>query len=163
MAFVEFGWTPGVGDGQGGLACCSSWGLKESDTTEWLNWTELLYLNTLNNEINHCFSSDIINIVIMKTIPFELSAWWCTNAYTPSSKFSIRHLMYIMSDIILVSISPWWKAKVNNYLDKVMLTQYAMLGPLTPVWTLWLQLCIYSCKKKIYPERRLVNTEYSRS
>ena len=36
-----FGWTPGVGDGQGGLACCGSWGHKESDTTEWLNWTEL--------------------------------------------------------------------------------------------------------------------------
>ena len=36
-----FGWTPGVGDGQGGLACCDSWGLKESDTTERLNWTEL--------------------------------------------------------------------------------------------------------------------------
>ena len=30
-----------VGDGQGGLACCSPWGCKESDTTEWLNWTEL--------------------------------------------------------------------------------------------------------------------------
>ena len=37
-----FGWTAGVGDGQGGLACCSSWGHKESDTTEWLNWTESL-------------------------------------------------------------------------------------------------------------------------
>ena len=37
----EFEWTPGVGDGQGGLACCSSWGRKESDKTEWLNWTEL--------------------------------------------------------------------------------------------------------------------------
>ena len=36
----ESGWTPGVGDGQGGLACCDSWGRKESDTTEWLNWTE---------------------------------------------------------------------------------------------------------------------------
>ena len=36
-----FGWTLGVGDGQGGLACCSSWGCKELDTTEWLNWTEL--------------------------------------------------------------------------------------------------------------------------
>ena len=36
-----FGWTPGVGDGLGGLACCSSWGRKESDTTERLNWTEL--------------------------------------------------------------------------------------------------------------------------
>ena len=36
-----FGWTPGVGDGQGGLPCCSSWGRKESDTTERLNWIEL--------------------------------------------------------------------------------------------------------------------------
>ena len=36
----EFGWTPGVGDGQGGLACCDSWGRKESDMTERLNWTE---------------------------------------------------------------------------------------------------------------------------
>ena len=40
----EFGWTPGVGDGQGGLACCDSWGHKESDTTEWLNWTELNWM-----------------------------------------------------------------------------------------------------------------------
>ena len=37
----EFGWILGVGDGQGGLACCDSWGCKESDTTEWMNWTEL--------------------------------------------------------------------------------------------------------------------------
>ena len=37
----EFEWTLGVGDGQGGLACCNSWGRKESDVTEWLNWTEL--------------------------------------------------------------------------------------------------------------------------
>ena len=36
----EFEQAPGVGDGQGNLACCSPWGLKESDTTE-LNWTEL--------------------------------------------------------------------------------------------------------------------------
>jgi len=32
--------APGVGDGQGSLACCSSWGCKESDMTEQLNWTE---------------------------------------------------------------------------------------------------------------------------
>ena len=36
----ESEWTPGVGDGQGGLACCDSWGPKQSDTTEQLNWTE---------------------------------------------------------------------------------------------------------------------------
>ena len=35
------GWTPGVVDGQRGLACCGSWCCKESDTTERLNWTEL--------------------------------------------------------------------------------------------------------------------------
>ena len=37
----EFGWILGVGDGQGGLACCGSWGRKGSDTTERMNWTEL--------------------------------------------------------------------------------------------------------------------------
>ena len=36
----EFEWTPGGGDGQGGLVCCSPWGHKELDTTERLNWTE---------------------------------------------------------------------------------------------------------------------------
>ena len=36
----EFGWTPGVGDGQGGLLCCHSWGCKKSDMTERLNWTD---------------------------------------------------------------------------------------------------------------------------
>ena len=40
----ESEWTPGVCDGRGGLACCNSWGLKESDTTERLNWTELNWI-----------------------------------------------------------------------------------------------------------------------
>ena len=34
------GWTPGVGDGQGGLVCCGLWDRKESDKTEQLNWIE---------------------------------------------------------------------------------------------------------------------------
>ena len=42
-----FEWTPGVGDGQGGLGCCNSWGRKELDTTEWLNWTELNYAHAI--------------------------------------------------------------------------------------------------------------------
>ena len=50
----EFEQAPGVGDGQGSLACCSSWGRKESDTTEWLNWNEL---------VNR---SEILNIYIKK-------------------------------------------------------------------------------------------------
>ena len=38
----EFEQTPGVGDGQAGLACCGPWGHKESDTTEQLNCTNLM-------------------------------------------------------------------------------------------------------------------------
>ena len=50
-----FRWTPGVSDGQGGLACCSSWGCKESDMTEWLNWTDWishLFLSLINIQGN---------------------------------------------------------------------------------------------------------------
>ena len=48
----RFRWTPGVGDGQGGLACCDSWGHEELDTTEqlnWLNWKEERFHCTLKN------------------------------------------------------------------------------------------------------------------
>ena len=45
----ESEWTPGVGDGQGGLVCCDSWGHKESDTSEWLNWTEMNW-NQISNK-----------------------------------------------------------------------------------------------------------------
>ena len=49
----ESEWIPGDGDGQGGLACCDSWGRKESDTTDRLDWTELnwtegLYINNVS-------------------------------------------------------------------------------------------------------------------
>ena len=45
----ESEWTLGVGDGQGVLACCNSWGRKESDTTERLNWAELNLFKGVEN------------------------------------------------------------------------------------------------------------------
>ena len=45
-----FGWTLGVGDEQGGLACCGSWGCKEMDMTERLNRTELKVLSVCDSE-----------------------------------------------------------------------------------------------------------------
>ena len=42
--WLDSEWTPGVGDGQGGLACCDSWDRKELDTTELLNWTDHLFI-----------------------------------------------------------------------------------------------------------------------
>ena len=49
-----FGWTPGVGNGQGGLVCCSSWGPKELDTIERLNWTELNWETSGKSEEPSC-------------------------------------------------------------------------------------------------------------
>ena len=51
-----FEWTPGVGDGQGGLVCCNSWSHKESDTTEWLNWTEHVQNEQLFSSFSVIFS-----------------------------------------------------------------------------------------------------------
>ena len=51
----EFEQTPGVCDGHGGLLCYSPWGLKELDTTEQLNWTELVVYNNIHLLI-HSFS-----------------------------------------------------------------------------------------------------------
>ena len=53
----EFEWTLGVGDGQGGLACCESWGRKESDMTEWLKWTELNWCSRNIDLFVHLFNS----------------------------------------------------------------------------------------------------------
>ena len=54
----ESEWTPGVGDGQGGLACCDSWGRKELDTTERLNWTDSYYVSfcCIAKWINYMFT-----------------------------------------------------------------------------------------------------------
>ena len=49
----EFEQAPGVGEGQGSLACCSPWGCKELDMTEWLNWTDMNVNPRLLTIISH--------------------------------------------------------------------------------------------------------------
>ena len=60
----ESEWTLGVGDGQGGLACCDSWGHKESDTTEWPIWSEDNFILRLNT----CIFLRIVYILNVKAI-----------------------------------------------------------------------------------------------
>ena len=62
----EFEWTPGVGDGQGGLACCDSWGRKESDTTEQLNWTEQVQLSVCSLVFSMKFPMDETTVILNK-------------------------------------------------------------------------------------------------
>ena len=71
----ESQWTPGVGDGQGGLACCNSWGCKESDTTEWLNWTWLNWSDIYHN-IGFVLD-DFAHIRVLSTFKVGWAKLWC--------------------------------------------------------------------------------------
>ena len=64
----EFEWTPGVSDGQGGPACCDSWGHKESDMTEWLNWTE----NLLKCSLKYFYSLSSSILLISAHAPYSV-------------------------------------------------------------------------------------------
>ena len=55
----ESEWTPGVGDGQGDLACCDSSGCKESDTTERLIWSDLRFVTVFLSWSNHLLISGL--------------------------------------------------------------------------------------------------------
>ena len=78
----EFEWTLGVGDGQGGLACCDSWCHKELDTTERLNWTERTELKAFALIVGPCFCT----APIMRKIKLVLfNTTKCYESRSPSS------------------------------------------------------------------------------
>ena len=87
----EFGWTPGIGDGQGGLACCDSWGYKELDTNERLNWTKL-------------------NVKMLLMLYSELSLWslMCTwHLESESERRSVVSDSLRVHGILQASILEW--------------------------------------------------------
>ena len=74
---LEFEWTLGVGDRQGDLACCDSWGCKESDMTERLNWTELNWWSRCH--LLYCFGFRFIHrfcVSCLKNILQHLLESW---------------------------------------------------------------------------------------
>ena len=76
----ESDWTPGVGDGQGGLVCCDSWGCKESDMTEPLNWTDrrIMYLLEVyypHLQCKHNKDRDFASAVHHHVSSMHSSAW----------------------------------------------------------------------------------------
>ena len=74
----EFEQAAGVENGQGGLACCSPWGRKESDTTEGLNWTELILELPSDFPYFLQFKSDFCNneFMISSTVSSHSYFWW---------------------------------------------------------------------------------------
>ena len=79
----EFGWTPGIGDGQGGLACCDSWGRKESDMTE-LNIFFFFFFFKEPLPFRDIFCLHVSEFCMLELIPVPLSrmtiytdvVWW---------------------------------------------------------------------------------------
>ena len=102
----EFGETPGVGDGQGGLACCGSWGHKESDTSERLNWTEEYYSSILS----YCLSGAQLSTTVCsysfveseRQLPFlSLFYGWvaCASQVT---------IIWLTTQAILLDMEVYW-------------------------------------------------------
>jgi len=83
----EFGWTPGVSDGQGGLECCDSWGRKESDMTERLNWTALKLSLILSVGFVFCHNDQIFIYSSTKTRLFMKTNFYCNTWWKQPSLY----------------------------------------------------------------------------
>ena len=93
----ESEWTLGVGDGQGGLACCDSWGRIESDTTEQLNWTESFlavlcswFLSTLHPSV-YSLPNPISTFPCFSLCPRRLTGRDCLATWIPLGLASGKH------------------------------------------------------------------------
>ena len=84
----EFEWAPGIGDGQGNLACYSSWGHKELDLAEQLNWTEVNLVPCLcvglslhqvsSSKQDQDFCIVFFSVVVVPVLAFHVAPdiWW---------------------------------------------------------------------------------------
>ena len=72
----EFEPTLGVGDGQGSLVCCSPWGHKDSNMTEWLNWTDRYKDTVLFFKITWYCKSSIFRFKKHDTVLFSKRCFW---------------------------------------------------------------------------------------
>ena len=131
----EFEQALGVGDGQGGLVCCSSWGCKESDMTERLNWIELAHkwLMHIIHQLRPVkwfqiliFKSYISRQVIALAIPFENLFCWSGKDFLPQDRRLILTppcwlcpgpalLAYISQPLCALWLTELWSPRGASY------------------------------------------------
>ena len=90
----EFGWTLWVGDGQGSLVSCGSWDCKESDMTEWLNWTELKIIK--GNLTHILWSNSLHHESIILIIGFVLLTWMSPWKDTKPIVYSVKDIWLVL-------------------------------------------------------------------
>ena len=132
----EFEWTLGVGDGQGGLACCSSWGCKESDTTEQLNLTDDAISQSLPLQPG-LGSVDLFTVSIWDSLLFVLSL------IQPSSK--ARPLIFLLLFFLnlhryMAAINFWITRNRQIYSRQMPALELAIFHQLTSV-NLYFSFC----------------------
>jgi len=84
----DFGWTPGVGDGQGGLVCCNSWGHKESDMTERLIWLTEEDNVTLKSHLTHFMYIKEVKVKSLSRVRLFVTPWTVARQVPLSMEFS---------------------------------------------------------------------------
>ena len=138
----ESEWTPGVDDWQGGLASCNSWGHKESDMTEQLNWTELnwmvLYYYIFWFGVHSCNLSSYLALfpIMFLGLNHENTlrlAWWVDKKYTgenqafPAGTHNMPELRSCNSEVKNTKISSSQKGKTHHFCIRSKLTKYISL------------------------------------
>ena len=126
---LEFEQASGVGDGQGSLVCCSPWGRKESDTTEWLNWT--------------WWNGD----------RWKLWAWRSAQLPIPSC-YLPRRLWFRENKVILTELLGWNHFK-ENLMRFLPLSPASQKTTSFILW-IWLPNCALRCFELLQCRRRVL-------
>ena len=134
----EFGWIPGVSDGQGGLACCGSWGWKELDMTEWLNWTELkhqpfVWWCRVTYQFSICLNYGLLSTVILlqelqKRGIDEMLSYTFFDIYLDLIKYFVLTSFTYLSCInpfLFSKLNLGWTSFITYYITRVSL-QYVL-------------------------------------
>ena len=126
--------------GQGGLVCCNSWGHKESDTTEWLNWTELNSLMVFPTFLNLSLNLAVKEFMIWAAVSSGSCFCWL---YRASLSMTGRNRI----NLILV-LTIWWCPCV---VFSCVVERGCLLWPVHSLgWTLWAFALVYSVLKAAF-------------
>ena len=105
----EFGWTPGVGDGQMEMVCCDSWGQKESDMTEWLNWTEyVFYVLTFHIKNKVMLSQNTVSYKCIYNVIWKY-LWLIPHGVQSQVPLLVLSLYTYNEGQYYISIWSWWR------------------------------------------------------
>jgi len=153
----ESEWTLGVGDGQGGLACCDSWSLKESDTSEQLNWTDIYKYSHMNIWI--------ATWAIHKFWRLKFASCTVCEYFLPFSELSFYHFKFLPAKcektsfftslpafvvaiffIVTIVTDVYWKLTVASihifwWVMRLNIFSYSCLQSTNPLW--W-NICSYN-------------------